>query len=61
MSKIEEVNNILEKKIINLFQTKEGKKFLKQNKKRTIKEAKTNTGWFSPEEDKAWAYLNEDI
>ncbi len=54
MSKIEKANNILEKKIRNLFQTKEGKKFLKQNKKRTVKEAKTNTGWFSKEEDVSW-------
>ncbi len=50
MSKIGELNNILEEKIRNMLQTKEGKKFLKENKKRTIKEAKTNTGWFSPEE-----------
>ncbi|KKN54085.1 hypothetical protein LCGC14_0595790 [marine sediment metagenome] len=61
MSKIEVTNNILERKIRNKFQTKEGKKFLKENKERTIKEAKTNTGWFSEEEDKAWAYLQEEI
>ena len=61
MSKIEEINNILENKIRNLFQTKKGKFFLKENKEKTIKEAENNTGWFSPEEDKAWAYLNKDI
>ncbi|KKK59481.1 hypothetical protein LCGC14_3033940 [marine sediment metagenome] len=60
MSKIEEANNILENKIRNIFQTKEGKDFLKQNKERTIKEARTNTGWFSEEEDISWN-LEEDI
>lgn len=61
MSKIEEANDILEEKIRNILQTKEGKKFLKENKERTIKEAKTNIGWFSEEEDKAWAYLQKEI
>ncbi|KKM69778.1 hypothetical protein LCGC14_1447310 [marine sediment metagenome] len=54
MSKVEETNDMLEDKIRNIFQTKEGKTFLKQNKERLIKEAKTNTGWFSDEEDVSW-------
>lgn len=60
LTPIEKSIDILANKINAFFQTKEGKKFLKENKEKTIKEAETNTGWFSPEEDEAWAYLNEE-
>ena len=63
MGKEEEIKENIErltKELTDVFNSEEGKQWLEENRQRTIKEAKNNTGWFSKEEDEAWAYLNNN-
>ena len=43
--------------IRTFFNSKKGKEILEQNEKDLKEEFRTNTGMFSPVEDKAWEYL----
>ena len=47
--------------IIAFFNSERGKEILRKNEEKLKEEFKTKTGWFSPEEDKAWAHLNKEI
>lgn len=49
-----------EKLLAIFFESEEGKRISDKNIKKTEEEFKTKTGWFSPEEDKAWEYLNKE-
>lgn len=48
-------------KIIGFFNSEKGKELLRRNEKELEEEFRTKTGWFSPEEDKAWGYLKKEI
>jgi len=56
-------NNIkkTDAEIIAFFNSEKGKEFLRKNEEKLKEEFRMKTGWFSPEEDKAWAHLNKEI
>ena len=47
--------------ITAFFNSEKGKLFLRENEEKLKEEFRTKTGWFSPEEDKAWAHLSKEI
>ena len=49
-----------EKFYAELFKTEKAKEILDENEKKMEEEFRTKTGWFSPEEDKAWEFLNKE-
>ena len=47
----------LQNKVRDFYNSKKGEKILRKNNKKLLKDFKKKRGWFSPEEDEAWEFL----